>query len=53
VGSAVGGVMITQGQMAQLHWAGLVGLLLAMGLSAWAQKLAQKLSQKGAEKSAA
>jgi predicted MFS family arabinose efflux permease len=53
VGSAAGGVMITQGLMAQLHWAGLVGVLLAMGLSAWAQKLAQKLSQKGAEKSAA
>jgi predicted MFS family arabinose efflux permease len=48
VGSAVGGVMITQGQMAQLHWAGLVGLLLAMGLSAWAQKLAQSEAEKSA-----
>lgn len=40
LGSAVGGAMISQGLMAQLHWAGLAGLLLAMGLSAWAQKLA-------------
>lgn len=42
IGSAAGGVMISQGLMAQLHWAGLAGLLLAMGLSAWAQKLAQR-----------
>ncbi len=39
LGSAVGGVMITQGFMAQLHWAGLAGLIIAMGLSAWAGKI--------------
>jgi predicted MFS family arabinose efflux permease len=39
IGSAVGGVMVNYGQMAQLHWAGLAGLLLAMSLSAWTQKL--------------
>ncbi|MBS7807868.1 MFS transporter [Variovorax sp. PCZ-1] len=44
VGSAVGGVMVNHGHMAQLHWAGLAGLLLAMGLSAWAQKLARQQS---------
>ncbi len=42
VGSAFGGVMVTQGLMAQLHWAGLAGLLLAMGLSALAQRMAAK-----------
>lgn len=42
IGSAVGGTMISQGLMMQLHWAGLAGLLLAMGLSAWAQKLAAR-----------
>ncbi len=38
VGSALGGMMITQGQMAALHWVGLAGLLLAIALSIWAQK---------------
>jgi predicted MFS family arabinose efflux permease len=42
IGSAVGGTMISQGLMMQLHWAGLAGLLLAMGLSAWAEKLAAR-----------
>jgi predicted MFS family arabinose efflux permease len=42
VGSAVGGVMISQGLMAQLHWAGLAGLILAMALSALAQRMATK-----------
>ncbi len=42
LGSAVGGLMVNQGQMAQLHWAGLVGILVAMALSAWAQKLSQR-----------
>jgi predicted MFS family arabinose efflux permease len=42
LGSAVGGAMIAQGQMAQLHWAGLAGLLLAMAVSAWATQLALK-----------
>lgn len=44
VGSALGGLMINQGWMAQLHWAGLAGLLLAMMLSALAQRMAQKQS---------
>jgi predicted MFS family arabinose efflux permease len=42
VGSAVGGVMISKGLMAQLHWAGLAGLLLAMALSAWAASLTKR-----------
>lgn len=42
VGSALGGLMITQGWMKQLHWAGLAGMLLAMGLSYWAQNLARR-----------
>ncbi len=41
VGSAFGGVMINHGLMAQLHWAGLGGLLLAMVLSALAQRMAK------------
>jgi predicted MFS family arabinose efflux permease len=41
LGSALGGVMIAKAQMTQLHWAGLVGLLLAMAVSYWAEKLAQ------------
>jgi predicted MFS family arabinose efflux permease len=40
IGSAAGGVMIKQGQMAQLHWAGLAGLLMAIVLSAWAERMA-------------
>ncbi|MDO8773194.1 MAG: MFS transporter [Burkholderiaceae bacterium] len=40
VGAASGGLLITQGLMSQLHWAGLAGLLLAMGLSWWATRLA-------------
>jgi predicted MFS family arabinose efflux permease len=42
IGSAAGGALISQGWMMQLHWAGLAGLLLAMALSAWAQKLARR-----------
>ena len=42
LGSAAGGMMIKQGQMAHLHWAGLASLLLAMALSTWAQQLAEK-----------
>lgn len=41
VGSASGGLLIAQGQMAQLHWAGLAGLLSAMALSAWAERLSR------------
>ena len=32
-GAAGGGWLIAQGQMSMLHWAGLAGLLLAMGVS--------------------
>ncbi len=42
VGSAFGGVMVNQGLMAQLHWAGLGGLLLAMVFSALAQRMAAR-----------
>lgn len=42
LGSATGGVMISQNLMAQLHWAGLAGLLIAMALSAYAQTLAKR-----------
>lgn len=40
MGSALGGWMIAQGQMAQLHWVSLGLLLLAMALSAWASRAA-------------
>jgi predicted MFS family arabinose efflux permease len=40
VGSAVGGVMIAQGGMLHLHWAGLALVLLAMLLSWQAQRMA-------------
>jgi predicted MFS family arabinose efflux permease len=40
MGSALGGVMVNQGLMAQLHWAGLGGLLLAIALSIVAQRMA-------------
>jgi predicted MFS family arabinose efflux permease len=36
IGAASGGWLIAQGGMGLLHWAGLVGLLLAMAVSAWA-----------------
>jgi predicted MFS family arabinose efflux permease len=42
IGSGVGGLMISQGQMTQLHWAGLASVLMAIALSAWAQSLAQR-----------
>lgn len=43
LGAALGGVMIAQGQMLRLHEVGLTVLLLAMGLSLWAER-AQKRS---------
>jgi len=43
LGAALGGVMIAQGQMLRLHEVGLVVMLLAMGLSLWAER-AQKRS---------
>ncbi len=42
VGSAAGGWMIAHGQMAQLHWFGLAGLLAAMVVSAWAALLQKR-----------
>jgi predicted MFS family arabinose efflux permease len=33
MGSALGGMLVNQGQIMRLHWAGLAGLLLAMGMS--------------------
>ncbi len=39
-GAASGGWLIAGGQMALLSWAGLAGLLLAMGVSWWASRLA-------------
>jgi predicted MFS family arabinose efflux permease len=36
LGAAGGGWMISRGAMSSLHWAGFGGLLLAMGVSAWA-----------------
>jgi predicted MFS family arabinose efflux permease len=36
LGAALGGVMIAQGLMLDLHWAGMVLAILAIGLSAWA-----------------
>ncbi len=38
LGAALGGVMIAQGQMLRLHEVGLVVMLLAMGLSLWAER---------------
>ena len=42
VGSAVGGTMVNQGQMAQLHWAALGGVLLAIGMSILATRAAAR-----------
>lgn len=39
LGSAMGGAMISQGRMPQLHWVALAGLLCAMVVSAWAATL--------------
>ena len=36
LGAALGGVMIAQGRMLDLHWTGLGVAVLAIGLSAWA-----------------
>jgi predicted MFS family arabinose efflux permease len=38
IGAASGGWLIAQGRMGVLHWAGLLGLLLAMAASAWAAR---------------
>ncbi len=42
IGSAMGGVMVSAGLLLHLHWAGLAGLLLAAGVSAWAQRIARQ-----------
>ena len=39
VGATSGGWLIAQGQMSNLHWAGLVGLLMAMALSVLASRM--------------
>ena len=44
LGSALGGVMVSQGKIAQLHWAGLAGLMLAISLSLLAHHLTQSPS---------
>lgn len=42
MGAALGGLMIAQGQMQQLHWVSLVVLLASLGLSWWASQLQGK-----------
>lgn len=42
VGAATGGWLISQGAMDTLHWAGFIGLLLAMAVSAWASSFARE-----------
>lgn len=42
LGSASGGWLVNQQALAQLHWAGLAGVLLAVAVSAWAQRLARQ-----------
>jgi predicted MFS family arabinose efflux permease len=41
LGSASGGWFVSRDALAQLHWVGLTGLLIAMGISAWAARLSQ------------
>ncbi len=47
-GSALGGWMIAHGQMAQLHWLGLLGMLCAIGTSLWAARLQRQRAQPAA-----
>ncbi len=42
IGAALGGLLISAGHMNDLHWYGLVGLLLALVASHWATRLANK-----------
>ena len=44
IGAAVGGLLISAGHMQDLHWYGLVGLVLALMASHWASYLAGKAS---------
>ncbi|NIM43159.1 MAG: MFS transporter [Hydrogenophaga sp.] len=41
LGAALGGVMIAQGRMLDLHWTGLGVAILAIGLSQWAERQAR------------
>jgi predicted MFS family arabinose efflux permease len=43
IGAALGGLLISAGHMNDLHWYGLVGLLLALVASHWATHLANKM----------
>jgi predicted MFS family arabinose efflux permease len=42
LGAALGGALIAQGQMLQLHWVGLALMLLAIGLSVQATKVQKR-----------
>ena len=42
LGAALGGVMIAQGRMLDLHQVGLVVLVLAMAVSVWAARLQKR-----------
>ncbi len=45
LGSAMGGWMIARGQLHNLHWLALIGLLCAIGVSLWAASLHQRMLQ--------
>lgn len=45
IGAASGGLLISAGHMSDLHWYGLLGLLLALLASHWATHLAGKSTQ--------
>ncbi|MGA8515757.1 MAG: MFS transporter [Burkholderiaceae bacterium] len=45
LGSGLGGWMIAQGRMVDLHWLAFIGLLCAMGVSFWAARLHQRDGQ--------
>ncbi len=46
VGSAVGGVLVARGHMASLHWFGLLGIALAIGMSIYAERLATAVANR-------
>jgi predicted MFS family arabinose efflux permease len=48
VGSALGGWMIAQGRMTDLHWLALAGLVGAMAVSGWAARVQKKTPQTAA-----
>jgi predicted MFS family arabinose efflux permease len=45
LGSAMGGWMIAQGRMGDLHWLAFIGLLCAIGVSIWAARLHRRENQ--------